>query len=271
MALTTHSPRQPFAVISGDASSSVVIHVPHASTYIPAAVREGISLADSELVAEAVRMADVATDQLAMEAATGVSERPWLLVNQTSRLVVDPERFPDAREPMNTVGMGAVYQATSAGGVLRQPDDHRDAALFDQYFRPYAAAMEQLVATRLEACGRCTILDLHSYPRDPLPYEPPDAPRPPVCLGTDPFHTPAVLLAAVRAPFIQVGEVRLDTPFAGTYVPLRFYEKEKRVASIMVELRRDIYGWGDRISEGWGLVTHALEQVIQGVGELGTR
>ena len=146
---------------------------------------------------------------------------------------------------------------------MRQPDEHRDAALLDQYFRPYAAAMEKLVAARLEACGRCTILDLHSYPTDPLPYEPPDAPRPPVCLGTDAFHTPTGLLESVRTPFLQVGEVRLDTPFAGTYVPLRFYQREKRVASIMVELRRDIYGWGDRTSEGWGLVTHTLAHAIQ--------
>ena len=77
----------PFQLIPGDPSSSVVIHVPHASTYIPAAVRKGISLADAELVAEAERMADVATDHLAIEAAGRVSEKPWLLVEEPSSKV----------------------------------------------------------------------------------------------------------------------------------------------------------------------------------------
>ena len=231
----------PLEVIDGHPSSPLVIHVPHAATYIPAAIRDGIVLSDEDLQAEATRMADVATDVLALEAAARVFPRPWILINRLSRLVVDPERFPDDREPMNDVGMGAVYRRTSAGQVLRRPDAARDAQLIEHYFRPYATAMEDLVADRLAVHDRCVIIDLHSYPKRPLPYEASRAPRPPVCLGTDPFHTPDWLLHAVQNNLLGIGQVLLNTPFAGTYVPLRFYRTERRVASIMIELRRDTY------------------------------
>ena len=262
----THVMTTPFEVLPGDPSSCVVVHVPHASTHIPASVRDGIALPDAELVAEAERMADVATDRLALEAAERVPCRPWIFMNRLSRLVVDPERFPDERERMNALGMGAVYLATSSQGVLRRPDAQRDAALLDAYFRPYASELQALVAERLDACGRCTIVDLHSYPQHPLPYERPDAPRPPVCLGTDAFHTSDGLLEAVRAPLLEVGEVGLNTPFAGTYVPLGFYGSEGRVTSIMVELRRDVYGRGDAAHPGWETVVRALEGVVRGAG-----
>jgi N-formylglutamate amidohydrolase len=62
-----------------------------------------------------------------------------------------------------------------------------------------------------------------------------------VCLGTDPFHTPDALLAQARAAFGGLGGIALDTPFAGTYVPLRHYGKDPRVSALMIELRRDVY------------------------------
>ena len=45
---------------------------------------------------------------------------------------------------------------------------------------------------------------------------------------------------AARAAFAG-NEATLDSPFAGTYVPLRYYGNDARVASIMIEIRRDQY------------------------------
>ncbi|CAM5294029.1 N-formylglutamate amidohydrolase [Streptomyces hirsutus] len=102
--------------------------------------------------------------------------------------------------------------------------------------------MTQAVADRLAATGRAVIIDVHSYPTAPLPYELHGAgPRPPVCLGTDAFHTPPGLLDAAREAFAPCGETGLDSPFAGTYVPLEFYEKRAEVTALMVEIRRDTY------------------------------
>jgi hypothetical protein len=39
--------------------------------------------------------------------------------------------------------------------------------------------------------------------------------------------------------FSAVGEVIENQPYAGTYVPLDFYEKDDRVLSVMLECRAD--------------------------------
>jgi N-formylglutamate amidohydrolase len=97
------------------------------------------------------------------------------------------------------------------------------------------------VRDRLAAAGRAVLLDVHSYPREPLPYElHADGPRPALCLGTDAFHTPRWLLDAARDAFAGLGTVAVDTPFAGSYVPLRHYRRDARVASLMLEIRRDV-------------------------------
>jgi len=232
----------PFTTTAGAADSSVILHVPHSSTRIPADARESILLDDAAFSMELARITDAHTDVLAREAAGDA----WLFINQCSRLVVDPERFPDDREEMNAVGMGAVYTATSQRETLRLPDPERDARLIDKYFHPYAQALTDLVDRRLARCGRAVILDIHSYPAEPLPYELHiELRRPAICLGVDETHTPAWLVDAARESLGPVGECLVNEPFIGTYAPLKHYGTDTRVSSIMVEIRRDIYGEPD--------------------------
>ncbi|MFJ9563714.1 N-formylglutamate amidohydrolase [Streptomyces fuscichromogenes] len=230
-----------FELLPGAAGSSVILHVPHSARTIPAGVRAGIVLDDAALERELDHITDAHTAGLAQAAAELAGVTPWRFVNRLSRLVVDPERFPDEREEMLAVGMGAVYTRTTHRGVLREePID--PGPLVERYFRPYARAMTEAVAGRLAATGRAVVIDVHSYPSRALPYELHGAgPRPPVCLGTDAFHTPAGLTAAARAAFAGCGETGLDSPFGGTYVPLEFYGTDARVEALMVEIRRDLY------------------------------
>ncbi|CAL9358157.1 N-formylglutamate amidohydrolase [Streptomyces sp. enrichment culture] len=231
----------PFAFLPGDADSPVILHVPHSSREIPADVRSAIVLDDTALERELDHITDAHTAALAGAAAGLAGRRPWRFVNGLSRLVVDPERFPDDREEMLAVGMGAVYTRTTHREALR-PDGFDPAPLIERYFHPYARAMTDAVADRLAATGRAVIIDVHSYPSAPLPYElHGDGPRPAVCLGTDAFHTPPALLDSAREAFAPCGETGLDTPFAGTYVPLEFFEKRPEVSALMVEIRRDTY------------------------------
>ncbi|MGQ5633773.1 MULTISPECIES: N-formylglutamate amidohydrolase [unclassified Streptomyces] len=230
-----------FALLPGDPRSPVLLHVPHSARTVPADVRAGIVLDDAALERELDHITDAHTAELAERAAELAGVRPWRFVNRLSRLVVDPERFPDEREEMAAVGMGAVYTRTTHRGELR-PADTDPEPLLARYFRPYARAMAEAVAGRLATTGRAVIIDVHSYPTEPLPYELHGAgPRPPVCLGTDAFHTPAWLAEAARAAFADAGGTGLDSPFAGTYVPLEFYGADVRVAAVMVEIRRDTY------------------------------
>ncbi|MFJ9630878.1 N-formylglutamate amidohydrolase [Streptomyces sp. NPDC101175] len=240
--MTPASPSVPsFELLPGAADSPVILHVPHSAREIPADVRADIVLDDAALARELDHITDSHTARIAEEAARACARTPWRFVNRLSRLVVDPERFPDEREEMLAVGMGAVYTRTTHRAELR-PADHDPGPLLDRCFRPYARAMTEAVAGRLAATGRAVVLDLHSYPTAPLPYElHGTGPRPPVCLGTDAFHTPPTLLAAAREAFAGCGEIGVDSPFIGTYVPLEFYGTEPAVSALMVELRRDTY------------------------------
>jgi N-formylglutamate deformylase len=257
-----------FTVHRGDPASPLILHVPHSSRAIPADVRAGLAVSDPALSTELGHLTDAHTDAIAAAAARAGSGA-WQFVNRLSRLVVDPERLPDDEEEMVAVGMGVVYSRTSHGALLRAPDPERDADLRARYFAPYADALADLVADRVAATGRAVILDVHSYPRVALPYElHGHLARPVVCLGTDAHHTPAGLLAAALHAFRPLGEVAVNAPFSGSYVPLRHYRTDLRVQSLMVEVRRDTY-LGERDgapSGGLDLVAAALARLLATLG-----
>ncbi|MFF4568486.1 N-formylglutamate amidohydrolase [Streptomyces sp. NPDC001410] len=230
-----------FELLPGAAESPVLLHVPHSARAIPEDVRKGILLDDTALGLELDHITDAHTSRIAERAAGLAGLTPWRFVNRLSRLVVDPERFPDEREEMLAVGMGAVYTRTTHRGELRAADTDPEP-LIERYFRPYAQAMTEAVAGRLAATGRAVVIDVHSYPGQALPYElHGTGPRPPVCLGTDAFHTPPELREAAWKAFSACGETGLDSPFSGTYVPLEYYGRDRRVSALMVEIRRDTY------------------------------
>jgi N-formylglutamate amidohydrolase len=247
-----------FEVVPGSPRSRVVLHVPHSSRVIPDDVRAGIALDDEALDRELDAMTDARTDLIAQAAAQRSARRPWQFVNRLSRLVVDPERFPDDTEPMAAVGMGRVYTRTADGSVLRRPDP----ALETRFFEPYTSALAQLVEERRHAVERVCIIDAHSYPKVRLPYETGGTLRPPVSLGTDPYHTPQWMLEAARSAFAGIGEIAENTPFAGCYIPLAHYGCDDRVTGIMVELRRDVY------ESDLGGVATALASLVDAVENL---
>ncbi|KJF19391.1 N-formylglutamate amidohydrolase [Rhodococcus sp. AD45] len=229
-----------FTVIPGDKGSPVVIHVPHSSRLIPPGIRADLMLTDEELAAELDEATDIATDEIALAALAHVRVRPTIVINQLSRLVMDPERFPDG-DLAESFGRGAVYTRTCSGAPLRAEAYPRREELIDAYFRPYADAVTDAVENRLNACGRAVVIDLHSYPEKPSAFEDAGALRPPLCIGTDPRHTPGWLTAAARGAFTSLGEISENTPYSGTYVPLRHYGADDRVSSVMIEVRRDTY------------------------------
>ncbi len=226
-----------FAISEGDIP--VILHVPHSSRNIPPEIRSKILLDDGALNKELDEMTDSHTDLVAKSAIADLVKKPWIFENKLSRLVIDPERFPDEREVMNQVGMGAVYFKSSTGENLRALD-FDTKPLIEQYFKPYAKAFTDLVAKLLAQHNTVFIIDVHSYRVNQHPNAVNHGQaRPPICLGTDSFHTPIWLAQLAKDCFSTVGEVIENQPYAGTYVPLDFYEKDPRVLSVMLECRAD--------------------------------
>ena len=222
-------------------SPAIVVHVPHASTALPTDVVVPFALTPRELQAELLAMTDHYTDELfALPGAQAVMVR-----FPVSRLVVDPERFvDDAQQPMAARGMGVIYTRTSDGRLLRaEPTPDERVTLLTRFYEPHHRSLTSFVSDALEVHGACLVLDGHSFPSVPLPYELDQcADRPDVCIGTDPFHTPGWLRDAAVAEFEQLGfRVAVDRPFAGALVPQPFYGREARVTALMVELNRGLY------------------------------
>jgi N-formylglutamate deformylase len=251
----------------GQGSVPLLVHVPHAGTLIPPEERARLLLDDSGLALELRRMTDWHTDRLAVDALQLAGVAGAVFINRVSRLVVDPERLTDDVEPMAAIGMGRVYRVTSQLRPLRHADPADDQGLLDRWFHPYAAAFGQLVDETLYEHGRVTIVDLHSFPSEPLPYEPdPLAPRPGICIGTDPDHTPPALVASVFKVFARTkGNVARNTPFSGAYVPLRHWRHTREVTSIMVEVRRDLY-----LQEPGGPLHEGFETIVAGLARFFT-
>ena len=253
-------------------SPHVVVHIPHSSTIVPEDVRSTFVLGDLELERELLRLTDRYTDEL-FDLDPSVATQVTFGV---SRLVVDPERFlDDAVEPMAAHGMGAVYTRTSDGTPLRRGlSEPQRGALLARFYEPHHAALEAATRAALDGAGRCLIIDGHSFPCAPLPSElDQEQERPDICIGTDAFHTPAQLVDEVVAAFVASGlEVTVNHPYAGAIVPARFYQRDKCVAALMVEINRRLYmdeGTGEktaRFAETRTIVQSVLEALSRSTG-----
>jgi len=211
-------------------------------------------------------MTDGLANQLARLASQKATVTPWIFENTLSRLVFDPERFPNETEVMNQVGMGVVYSKTSDQKPLRDISESESQGIIKNYFKPYSLAFQALVAERLEGHRHVVIIDLHSYPVVASDYELyKESARPALCLGVDDFHTSEALAALATEEMSGLGDIDINTPFVGTYVPLEFYGRDARVQSIMLELRRDTFLTDGIPGSSFEKTALAISQLIDGL------
>ena len=113
--------------------------------------------------------------------------------------------------------------------------------MLEAYYRPHHATLTDAVARALRPHGRCVVVDCHSFPSYPLPYELDQRlDRPDPCVGTDPFHTPAELAVEVIEGFRLNGYMSIG-PFIGALVPAGFYRGDANIAALMIEVNRALY------------------------------
>jgi N-formylglutamate deformylase len=228
-------------VPAGTTTPIAVVHIPHAAATIPETERASFLLGERDLVAELLRMTDWFTNELFDLG----DDNATTVMYPVSRLVVDPERFEnDAHEVMARIGMGVVYGRTCVGHLLRETiRDGTRARLLETYYRPHHRRLRHAVEEALSIHDACLVIDAHSFPARPLPYESDQNPRrPDICLGQDQFHTPAWLVGLAFAEYTAVGfRVEVDRPFQGAMVPQPHYRRDTRVLALMVEINRGLY------------------------------
>lgn len=218
--------------------TEIILHIPHSSYFIPDEYKTLFYLQDKELFAEQLKMTDSYTDELFNP------ENTKRLVFPVSRLVCDVERFRDEKaEEMTKQGMWICYKKTSNLTGLKKVSQIHKTEILEKYYDPHHRNFERLVGQKLNAFGKCLIIDAHSFSSAPLPYElHAQKIRPDICIGTDSFHTPEEITKYFFNSFTNAGyKVGINNPFCGTIVPLKFYKENKNVISVMVEIKRSLY------------------------------
>jgi N-formylglutamate deformylase len=166
-----------------------------------------------------------------------------------NRIFCDVERLPDEMEPQFVNGRGFYYTKTDDGHVLREENEQHKAFVFEKYYKVHHQIFEQKVQDKLDKIGFVNIVDCHSFSDVPFISDfDKFLPRPDVCIGVDEFHTPKSTINELKKACDKFEfSFKINEPYVGTIVPLKFYQKEGKVKSIMIEINRKLYMNNGRI------------------------
>jgi len=98
-----------------------------------------------------------------------------------------------------------------------------------------------------------------------MPFELDQTPdRPNICIGTDDFHTPERIANRAVDLFQQESySLALNRPYPGSIVPFGYYQADKRVASLMIEINRSLY-----MDESTGSRLPAFKNVKENISKI---
>ncbi len=214
----------------------LILHIPHSSVNIP--LKDGYVVSDEVLNKEILKLTDWYTDDLFH------SPEEISVIAEFSRVFCDPERFSDdSQETMAKFGMGVLYEKSDAGNIIRTVSSELRERILKEYYWKHHGKLSNAVAEQLDKFGSALIIDCHSYPSKPFIRDlNKDDNRPDFNIGTDRFHTPQKLIDISKEFFSSKGySLGIDWPYSGSLVPLEYYQKNKNVESIMLEINRGLY------------------------------
>ena len=214
----------------------IILHIPHSSTKIP--LHDGYVSTQDAIQKEIIKLTDWYTDDLFD------SEEDDKIIAPFSRIFCDVERFADDElEIMSKVGMGVLYEKFDSDEILRKITPELREKILTNYYWKHHNFLTTIVEEHLNVNGECLIVDCHSFPSTPLQKAiNQNSNRPDFNIGTDSFHTPKKYIDASVNYFENLGySLGVDWPYIGSIVPMKYYQKEKRVNSIMLEINRKLY------------------------------
>jgi N-formylglutamate amidohydrolase len=217
--------------------TNLILHIPHASLRFPDYSQYLLPL--EAIDAEALHLTDLYTDEL-----FGAMPGDAVIQADFCRVYCDVERFKtDALEPMSKFGMGSTYVRCDDGRELRQLTPAQREDILRDYYEPHHAKLTDAVDAALARVGEARIVDCHSFPDTPLQcslYQG-DA-KFDFNIGTDAFHTPKEWIdASVKFFADRSFCLGIDEPYLGSIVPMKYFQKNRQVKSMMLEVNRNLY------------------------------
>lgn len=195
----------------------MILHIPHSSTKMI----NGVTVPN--LQDNLNQITDWFTDEL--------FEHDNRIVFPYSRLCVDVERFEN--DAMDRFGKGVIYWSDINGEDIERRVSGHTLMVFYRFHHA------QLFNSVTENDDTIVVVDCHSFPNKPLPWEDKSViERPDICLGVDEDCTPDDLKYRLIDYFIKNDlMVQQNYPYVGTIIPV----KKKNVKSIMIEVNRKLY------------------------------
>jgi N-formylglutamate deformylase len=214
----------------------LILHIPHSSTIIP--FHDGFISSNDKIQQEIIKLTDWYTNDLFD------SQVDYKIVAPFSRIFCDVERFADDElEMMSKVGMGVLYEKLDSDDLLRKVSPELREKILTDYYWKHHNIFTTIVEKQLKRNCECLIVDCHSFPSTPLQKAiNQNSNTPDFNIGTDSFHTPKKYIEASINYFKKLGySLGVDWPYNGSIVPMKYYQKEKRISSIMLEINRKLY------------------------------
>jgi len=221
-----------------------LIHLPHSGIQIPIEYIDDYLLTKEELEKNIYQYCDIYTDELfatLYEAFGGVK-------NSYSRLFFDPERFGnDEDEEMHKrFQLGWFYE--NAILEKKQLRINKNKALIRDFYDKHHKKLNKLTHEKLEKHDKCTVIDCHSFSNERYWFHDKNLELPDICIGFEDMHVDYHLVNIIKNEFSGYN-VKINTPYAGSLVPTDYWQKDKRVKSVMIEINKKLYLESDNITK----------------------
>lgn len=235
-----------------EVTSPVIFASPHSGRVYPPDL-----LARAQVAQTVLRSSEDAYVDLLLSEAPGHGAA--LITTEVPRAYVDFNRGPDELDPALiegapragpnprvASGLGVLARVVSNGRAIyrgKLPMAEAERRL-DRYWRPYHAALADLVERQRARFGAVLLCDMHSMPHEALAGHPGrGASRPDVVLGDrwGASSSPAVTAAVERVLQDHGFVVARNAPFAGAFVAQRYGQPSRGVHAVQIEIDRALY------------------------------
>jgi N-formylglutamate amidohydrolase len=181
-------------------------------------------------------------------------------------------KFVNRRSPRVAAGLGTIARVVASGAEIYscKLDFDEVQARIERCYRPYHAALEDLIAQTRTAFGTCILIDCHSMPSIGGPMENDAGRRRQVDFILGDAHgracaRPLTMLVEETLRGMGYSVVR-NTPYSGGFITRNYGRPERGVHALQIEINRALY-----MDENTFERTEGLARVAADMNDLAAR